>query len=351
MNCSKNEHREYVGQPLPVFDDILAARRRVGRHLIKTPLLESLELNNLVGGRVLIKAEPLQRTGSFKFRGAANRISQLTQDELDRGVVAHSSGNHAQAVTAAARIFGTRAVIVMPADAPDVKVRKTRANGGEIVFFDRYSERGLPIAERLSREQGLVFVPPFDDRHVIAGQGTLAVEVIEQAAELSAEIDDCLVGCGGGGLMAGCSLAFEAKSPRTRLFSVEAHGFDDTKRSLGAGQPVANKPGGRSVCDAILTDKPGSLTFAINKRLLDGGLVVTDKEALEAVAFAYDALKLVVEPGGVVALAAILAGKIDCRNRIVCVVCTGGNVDPDMFVSALHNRVPRAPGQSDSLPA
>jgi threonine dehydratase len=318
-------------------DAIRAAAVRIAPHAVVTPLLESWRLNDAVGGRVFVKAEVLQRTGSFKFRGAVNRIAQLTADEQRRGVVAYSSGNHAQALALAAKLFGTTAVIVMPSDAPRVKVEKTQAYGGEVVFYNRHTEDRAEIGERLANERGLTLVPPYDDQSVIAGQGTLGLEVTDQAKAAGAKLDALLVCCSGGGLIAGCALAIEAVSPTTAVYAVEPSGFDDTARSLAAGVRVRNPSGRTSICDAILADTPGALTFPINQRLLAGGLTVSDEEAIRAVAFAYDEFKIVVEPGGAVALAAVLAGKLGVRDRNTAVVCTGGNVDQEIFTAALEN--------------
>jgi threonine dehydratase len=317
------------------IDDIEAAARRIAPYAVRTPLLESWTLNDRVGGRVLIKAESLQRTGSFKFRGAVNRLAQLSGKERRRGVIAFSSGNHAQAVALAARIFGTSAVIVMPRDAPAVKVERTKVYGGEVVCYDRDSEDREQIGRRIAAERGLTLVPPYDDPQVVAGQGTLGLEVAEQAASLGVTLDSFAVCCSGGGLTAGCALALAAKSPSTAVYAVEPRDFDDTRRSLDAGKRMANAPGARSICDALLVDTPGALTFEINKRLLSGALTVTDEEALRAVAFALTELKLVVEPGGAAALAAVLFGKFACAGKTTAIACTGGNVDPEILRSVL----------------
>jgi threonine dehydratase len=315
--------------------DIEQAAKRIAPFAVVTPLLESQALNERVGGRVLIKAEMLQRTGSFKFRGATNRMALMRPDELERGVVAYSSGNHGQAVALAGRIFGTTAVIVMPSDAPRMKVERTRQLGGEIVMYDRLSEDRAAIGNQIARERGLILVPPYEDPHIIAGQGTLGREVALQADKLDARLDAFLVCCSGGGLTAGCALALQALSPATRVIAVEPEGFDDTARSLAAGHPVRNEPGKRSICDAILAEQPGEMTFSINKRLLAGALDVTDHEALQAVRFAHEQLKIVVEPGGAVALAAVLSGKFDASGKTIGVVCSGGNVDSTVFRQAL----------------
>jgi threonine dehydratase len=318
------------------FADIEQAANRIAQFAVVTPLLESHALNERIGGRVLIKAEMLQRTGSFKFRGATNRMALLRPDELERGVVAYSSGNHGQAVALAGRIFGTKAVIVMPSDAPRMKIERTRQLGGEIVMYDRLTEDRAAIGNQVAEARGLILVPPYEDPHIIAGQGTLGREVALQASSLGARLDAFLVCCSGGGLTAGCALALQELSPATGVIAVEPEGFDDTARSLAAGYPVRNQPGKRSICDAILADQPGDMTFSINKILLAGALSVSDDEALRAVRFAYEVLKIVVEPGGAVALAAVLSGKFEARGKTVGVVCSGGNVDPMVFREALH---------------
>ncbi len=253
-------------------------------------------------------------------------------------MVAFSSGNHAQGVAAAAARVGAKATIVMPTDSPKLKLDNTRALGAEVILYDRYTEDRGAIARRLAEEQGATLVPSFDDPDIIAGQGTVGLEVIEQAREVGAELDLFLCCCGGGGLIGGCALAFEALSPATRLHPVEPAGFDDTARSLAAGEILSNDPGARSICDALLSEHPGELTFAINRTRLSEGLVVSDEEALTAVAFALLRLKLVVEPGGAVALAAALFGKVDLRGRNVAVVCSGGNADPGMLARALQEQ-------------
>lgn len=317
------------------FGDIQDAAARIASHAVKTPLLEAPLLNQMIGGRVLVKAECLQRTGAFKFRGAINRILQLSKDELKRGVVAYSSGNHAQAISHAAHLAGTSAVIVMPKDAPEIKVANTRAYGGEIVFYDRYSEDRAEVGARLAEERGLVLVPPYDDVHVLAGQGTLGIEVVGQSRDMGASLNAFLVPCSGGGLTAGSSLALEQLSPDTKIYGVEPEDFDDTKRSIAADDYLSNAPEARGICDALQTETPGNLTFPINKRLLTDVLTVSDDEVLEAMAVAHNLLKITVEPGGAVALAALLSGRFDAKDKTVCVVCSGGNVDPAVFQRAL----------------
>jgi threonine dehydratase len=282
---------------------------------------------------VFVKAEVLQRTGSFKFRGAYNRISRLDAAERKAGVVAYSSGNHAQAVAKAAALVEAPSVIVMPADAPAMKIDNTRALGAEVVLYDRATESREAIAGAILEKRGAILVPPFEDPFVIAGQGTAAKEAIAQLDGVRADV--LLCPASGGGLMAGTALSMEALSPTTELYAVEPAGFDDTARSLAAGVRVSNASQSGSLCDALLTPEPGALTFSINQPRLKAALAVTDEEALAAVAFAFRHLKLVIEPGGAVALAALLAGKLDLGGRTALVIASGGNIDPAVFVRAL----------------
>ncbi len=322
---------------LPVFADIEAAAARLAGQAIVTPLIESRDLNARLGGRILIKPENLQRTGSFKFRGAYNKISRLPAG-ASGGVVAFSSGNHAQGVAAAAQIRGLPAAIVMPVDAPAIKLANTRGYGAEIVTYDRNRDDRDAIAARLAAERGAVLVRPFDDPEIMAGQGTIGLEIARQAREAGAEPDVVLVPCGGGGLISGTALALATALPGAKAYACEPAGFDDTARSLRAHRRLANTPEASSICDALLSKMPGELTFAINDRLLAGGLVVRDDAVLAAMAYAFRTLKLVVEPGGAVALAAALAGRIDLRGRCAAIVLSGGNVDPAMFSRAIAER-------------
>ena len=319
----------------PGIDDIRAAARRLEGKAVKTPLLESALLNERTGGRVLIKPEVLQRTGSFKFRGAYNKISQLGSAARSTGIVAYSSGNHAQGVAAAAQLAGLPATIVMPKDAPQIKIDNTRAYGAEVVLCERTAGERERVAREIIEARGAVLVKPFDDPDIIAGQGTCGLELAEAAGDRDAALDAVLICCGGGGLTAGCALALQALSPATRLHTVEPAGFDDTARSLAAGERLGNRPEAASICDALLAPIPGELTFAINRKLLSEGLVVTDQEVRSAMAYAFQALKLVVEPGGAVTLAALLSGEFDCRGKTVAIVLSGGNVDPGVFAQAL----------------
>jgi len=322
----------------PTFDHVADAAERLRDVAVRTPLLEAPLLNDLVGGRVLVKAEVLQRTGSFKFRGAYNRVSRTTQEERTRGVLCFSSGNHAQGVAAAAQLFKTRAYIVMPATAPALKVARCKAMGAEVILHDGDRRSMEQRTEALAKEKGLVLVRPFDDRFVIAGQGTVGLEIAAQLAERQTFADLVLVPCSGGGLVAGIALALERQSPATAVYSAEPAGFDDMACSLAAGTRVANAPGRSSICDALQVPEPGAITFAVNKPRLRGGLVVNDDEVRRAMAIAFEHLKIVVEPGGAVGLAAILAGRVDVRGRTVVVVASGGNVDPAVFRSAIGER-------------
>jgi len=315
---------------LPTVADVEAAAARLRGVAVRTPLLESEALNERAGGRVLMKAECLQRTGSFKFRGAYNTISQVAA----RAVVAYSSGNHAQGVAAAAKLLGKTATIVMPADAPGIKIENTRAYGAEVRLYDRARESREAIGAKIAAQTGAALIRPYDDPRIIAGQGTAGLEIVEQATARGLNLEVALVPCGGGGLIAGCALALTSAFSGIAVYAVEPDGLDDTRRSLIAGERVANAPGATSICDALLLPMPGELTFELNRRLLAGGLTVSDDEVRRALAFAFRYLKLVVEPGGAVALAAALAGKLALDGRIAALVLSGGNVDPALFAGA-----------------
>jgi threonine dehydratase len=319
----------------PTIADLRAAAVRLAGVVRETPLVADTPLDDVTGGRILLKLEPLQHTGSFKVRGAYNRLVQLSPAERAAGVVAFSSGNHAQGVAWAAKRLGLAAAIVMPADAPAAKLNSTRALGAEVILYDRERESREEIATRLATERGATLVPSFDDPHIIAGQGTVGLELMTQAADRDALPDDVIVCCSGGGLVSGCALAVKDRSPAARLFSAEPEAFDDTRRSLEAGRRLANEPGRRSICDALQAPMPGLLTFELMNRLLAGGLAVSDDEVRQAMAWAFRHLRLVVEPGGAVALAAVLSGKLGLRGRTAAVVISGGNVDADVFCAAL----------------
>lgn len=320
------------------FEGVRDAARQLSGVAVRTPLVESPALNDRLGGRVLMKCENLQHAGAFKFRGAWNRISRLTSEELKRGVVAYSSGNHAQAVAAAAKMMGTSAIIVMPADSPRVKVEGVLSFGGEVRSYDRYRESREAIGEEIAATRGSVLVRPFDDPFVIEGQGTTGLEIVEQAQEVGAGIDQLLCGASGGGLIAGINLTMAALAPDVPVIGVEPAAYDDTRRSLEAGERMTHPPVGKpSICDALMTDRPGELTFPINRRLREV-VTVSDAEVAEAVRVAFRTLKLVVEPGGAVSLAALLAGKVETRGRTSAIVLSGGNVDPGLFADIIQER-------------
>ncbi|MDH3739067.1 MAG: threonine/serine dehydratase [Alphaproteobacteria bacterium] len=320
----------------PTVDDVRDAEAALNGIAVETPLLENRAVNKKLSGRVLIKAEMAQRTGSFKFRGAYNRIRQLTKSQRDRGVVAYFSGNHAQAVASAARMMGTSALIVMPSDAPSNKMDRTRELGAEVVTYDRTKEKREEVAERIGGKRNLVMVPPNEDARVLAGAGTVALELIRQAKARQAVLDTVLVPCGGGGLTAATALVFEALSPKTKIFAVEPEQFDDTRRSFEAGERLANPKGRKTICDAIMTDIPGELTFSINRERLSGVLTVSDDDVRSAMNVGFDRYKTVIEPGAAVGLAAVLQNKIDIGGNTVAVIATGGNVDARNFCAAIN---------------
>lgn len=311
--------------------DIEDAAYRLEGVSVRTPLIRNHALDEATGGTVLIKPECLQVTGSFKIRGAYNFLSRMSPDEAGHGVVAFSSGNHAQGVAAAGTMLGIHTAIVMPEDAPRAKLENTRRLGGEVITYDRYTGDREAIARDMAAERGAVVVPSYDHDYIIAGQGTVGLEIAEQCADAGVDPDQVLVCCGGGGLIAGTATALKARCPAASVHPVEPEGFDDTARSLQSGKREHVQDAARSICDALLAHTPGELTFAINKRLLGKGLVVSDDDVRNAMRFAFRHLKIVVEPGGAVALAAALTGKIDMAGRTTVVVISGGNVDAGAF--------------------
>ena len=323
-------------QDLPTYKDVKAAAERLLGITVRTPLLRSVELDRATGGRIWVKPECLQRSGSFKIRGAYNRLSALSEDERRRGVVAFSSGNHGQGVALAAKLLGIKATIVMPEQAPRIKIEKTRSHGAEIVFFDVRTESREEIAREIAGRSGAVLVPSFEDAHVMAGQGTAAMEAIEDLEVRDVTLDAYVVCAGGGGLMAGTCLVFDALSPKTELYTAEPVGHDDHARSFAVGERQTNTAEApESICDALLVPTPGELTFAVNSRYVTAGVEVSEAEVLKAVRFAADHLKLVTEPSGAVALAAVLSGKIETEGRRIGLVITGGNLDAADFANIL----------------
>jgi len=316
--------------------DVESAAARLSEISVLTPLLTSHELDDLAGGRVFVKPECLQRTGSFKIRGAYNMMSRLQPGQAGRGVVAWSSGNHAQVVAAAGTLLGIRTAIVMPEDAPRVKLENTRRLGGEPILYDRFSGDREAIAREVAAERGAELVPSYDHLDIIAGQGTVGLEVMRQCGEKGVTPDQVLIPCGGGGLIAGSAVAIRSVAPGTTVHPVEPEDMDDTARSLRTGRRVANDPSARSICDALQAATPGRLTFEINRELLAEGITVSDREVEDAMRFTFRNLKLVVEPGGAVALAAILARKLETKDKVTVIVLSGGNVDVEPFVRILR---------------
>jgi threonine dehydratase len=311
--------------------DIEAAAERISQVAIRTPLLRSPDLDEMLGGQVLLKPECLQLTGSFKIRGAYNLMSQLSDAEAASGVVAWSSGNHAQGVAAAGGLLGIKTAIVMPQDAPQAKIQNTQRLGGETILYDRYTGDREVIARELAAERHSALVPSYDHIDIIAGQGTVGLEIMQQSAEMGLVPDQVLISCGGGGLSSGSAVAIKSLSSDAIIHTVEPVEFDDTIRSLTSGQRQTNPPEARSICDALLSPSPGKLPFEIMLELMGEGLAVTDDEVRDAMRFGFANLKLVIEPGGAAALAALLAGKVETRNRVTVVVISGGNVDARMF--------------------
>lgn len=326
----------------PTFADVQAAARRLEGVTIRTALLENERVNRKLGGRLFLKAECLQRTGSFKLRGAYNFLASMSEADRARGVVGWSSGNHAQGLAEAARLLGTKATIVMPADAPALKVANTRASGAEVVLYDRVKDSREEIGQGIAAKTGATIVPPYDHPWILTGQGTAGLELAEQAKALGVTLDAVAAPCSGGGLATGVALGVKGVSPTTTVHAGEPAGFDDLARSLAAGTKQKNAKLSGSICDALLAPTPGDVTFPLAQQLLGPGLVVTDEEVLDAMELAFREFKLVVEPGGAVALAAALTGKLPVKGRAVAVVCSGGNVDHATFKRAL-DRMPNVP--------
>ena len=323
-----------MAESAPLITDIETAATRLEGHAVRTPLLNAPLLDADMGRRIFVKAECLQKTGSFKYRGARNAVAALSDAQRSAGVIAYSSGNHAQGVALAAQELGSNAVIIMPSDAPALKIVNTRALGAEVILYDRETEDRDEIGDRLSSERGLTLIKPFDNPDVIAGQGTAGLEIAEQAKRAGVENADVLVCCGGGGLTSGIAIALAARAADFTPHTVEPEDFDDVARSLASGEIQTNVRRSGSICDAIVTPSPGKITFPILAAHCGPGVVVTQDEALRAMATAFVRLKIVLEPGGAVALAAALFHRTDKKDVIA--VATGGNVDAPLFRMALE---------------
>jgi threonine dehydratase len=327
---------------LPTAADIDAAARRLLGVAVRTPLVNFPVLDERLGAKVFLKVETLQRTGSFKFRGAYNKVSSIPLERRAAGVVAYSSGNHAQGVAAAAKLLGMPATIVMPSDAPKAKRSRTLALGAEVVLYDRDAgEDRTAIAMKIVKERGATLVPPYDDPLIIAGQGTIGAEIVEDLARLGLRPEIVVVGASGGGLAAGISLGVKSRVPDARMFTAEPEGFDDTLRSFVSGHREANAKVSGSICDALMSNTPGEWTFPITQALIGQGIAASDADVARAVRYAFEELKLVVEPGGAIGLAALLAGKLDTicetKGKVVVAVLSGGNVDVDMFAKLISS--------------
>jgi threonine dehydratase len=322
---------------LPTAADVAAAQKRLAGVAVRTPLFDAPVLDERLGAHVFLKLETLQRTGSFKFRGAYNKIASIPPDRRAAGVVAYSSGNHAQGVAAAAKLLGMRATIVMPSDAPAAKRRRTEALGAEIVPYDRDTEDRAAIGAAIAKERGATLVPPYDDPLIIAGQGTVGAEIVEDLAAAGLAPEIVMVGASGGGLAAGIALAVKAGAPAAELYAVEPEGFEDTLRSFASGRRESNARLSGTICDALMSATPGELTFPITRALIGKGFTVSDEDVRRAMRYAFEELKLVVEPGGAVSLAALLAGKGegDFKGKVVVAVLSGANVDADLFAKLI----------------
>lgn len=326
---------------LPTFADVEDAAQRIHGITFRTPLLRFDVLDKAVGAPVWIKPETLQRTGSFKMRGAWNRISRIPEADKPKGVVAFSSGNHAQGVAESARILGLKSTIVMPADAPRAKIESTKRRGAEVRLYDRVNESREAIAAELVAATGATTVRPFDDAWIMAGQGTAGLEAAQDAAAQGVTFGSLICNASGGGLLAGVALAFEALSPKTEVYVAEPDGHDDLIRSLAARKIVSNAPGIRSIADALMSPEPGVLPFEIHKRRVAGGFTATNDQLLDAMSYAFHNLKLVVEPGGANALAVLLNNRQHFATRgPALIILSGGNVDADMFAQAIARTPP-----------
>jgi len=317
--------------------EIDKAYERIFSLIIKTPLISSETINKKTNASVYFKLESLQWTGSFKLRGASNKISQLSNEEKSRGIVSYSSGNHAQAVAYSSKLFGVQATIIMPKNAPSIKIENTKKYGADIIFYDCKHENREKISSEIARKENKIIIKPYDDLDVIAGQGTVGKEIAEELKLKNIQPDLYLCCCGGGGLIAGSSTYLRHVFPNIKNFAVEPEEFNDTQLSLKNNSIVRNKESGKSICDALLAPQPGDVTFPVNQTTLDGGLAVSDKEVKKTIVELAEELKIVVEPGGAVAATALLTNKINVKNKNVVVMISGGNIDYKLFSSIVQN--------------
>ncbi len=315
------------------FKNIDQAYKLINNLVIKTPLVTNDFINNLLEAKVYFKLENLQNTGSFKIRGATNKISKLSAEKLKRGVVAYSSGNHAQAVAFACFKKSIKAKIIMPKSAPKIKINNTKKYGAEVILYDSFFESREEIAKNISIKENKVLIKPYDDLDIIAGQGTAGLEIVEDLKKISLEPDIFLCCCGGGGLIAGCSTYLQNEFPNLKSYSVEPDGYDDTKKSLEEKEIIENTSNLKSICDALLAPKPGSVTFPINLKNLKGGFSVSEYEVKKTITMLSEHLKIIVEPGGAVAAAALLSNKINTKNKKIIIMISGGNIDLNLFRS------------------
>lgn len=338
MQSSSNIQHSLLGEiAIPVFQDVEQAALRIKNYVYRTPLLCSPILDEIANARIWLKAENLQVTGSFKARGAFNALLNMSPEQRARGIIAYSTGNHGQAIAWAARRLNTKATIVMPSDAPQNKIRGALKQGAEVRQYDRRSESREAIGMKILEETGGTLIPPGDHPDVLAGQGTVVLEALAQLKQATSDNSPgvFITPCGGGGLAAGSSLVLDRLSPSTRIFAVEPAGFDDTVRSLSSGRRENNPPDSRSICDALQANTPAELPYAINRQLLTGAVAVNDEEVATAIRFALEQLHILVEPGGCVALAAVLAGKLDIKGENTILVLSGGNIDMPLLAGIL----------------
>ena len=313
------------------YNDIIDAHARIRSSVLKTPLVVSEHINNLTNANVFFKLENLQWTGSFKIRGASNKITQLNSEEKKRGIVAYSSGNHAQAVAYISKINNISATIIMPKNAPSIKINNTKNYGAEVILYDPLTDNREHIAHKISKEKGKTIIRPYDDEDIIAGQGTAGKEIVEDLLNLSISPDIYLCCCGGGGLIAGTSTYLKYQFPNISCYSVEPEEFNDTQVSLNKKKITSVKAGSQSICDALLANQPGDITFGINKQTLKEGLSVSDNEVKKTIILLAENLKIIAEPGGAVAATALLNNKIDTTNKTIVVMISGGNIDNELF--------------------